>query len=102
MYPQGNVLFYPWFIKNVNFNVRRDVGHISFFERIWCRNGIYKPIDCIKDEFFRFHNVQVMGLLWKEVRTMVHIIPRKVRGGHFFYNFFMKMKYGGTGRIKTT
>ena len=38
----------------------RDIGHVSFFEIILCRNGISKPIDFIMDEVFRLHSILVM------------------------------------------
>ena len=38
---QGDIFFDSWFDRNVNFNGRRDVGHVSFFESIRCRDGIF-------------------------------------------------------------
>ena len=99
---QGDIFFDSWFDRNVNFNGRRNVGHVSFFESIRCRDGIFEPIDCIGNEVFSFHNILVMGLLWEEVCAMVHIIPRKVRVGHGFHNVFIGLEDGKTEGRRVT
>jgi len=98
--PQDDILFDPWFIQNVNFDGKRDGSHVSFFEIIWCTNGDFKPINLTMDEVFGLHNILIMGLLRKVGNTMVHIIPRIIRGGHSFHDLFIVMKDGGGGRKK--
>jgi len=99
---QGDIFFDSWFDRNVNFNGRRDIGHVSFFESIRCRDGIFEPIDFIGNEVFSFHSILVMGLLWEEVCAMVHIIPWKVRVGHGFHNVFIGLEDGKTGGRRIT
>ena len=35
---------------DVDFDGWRDVGHVPFFEGIWCRNGIFKPVNSPMNE----------------------------------------------------
>ena len=58
--------------------------------------------DLTMDEVFRLYIILVMGLLRKEVRMMVHIIPRIIEGGHGFHDVFIRMEDGGTGERETT
>ena len=51
----------------------------------------------MRNEVFGFHNVLVIGLLWKEICAMVHIIPGKVGVGHGFHDFFIRLEDGKTG-----
>jgi len=52
---------------------------------------------------FGFCNILIMSLLWKEVCTMVHIVPRIIMGGHGFHDIIIIMKYGRTlGGRETT
>jgi len=54
------------------------------------------------DELFGFKNIMIMGLLWKEVHTMVHIMPRIIRGGRAYGDVLFRMKYGRTGGRRTS
>lgn len=54
------------------------------------------------DEVFGLHNILAMSFLWKEVRMMVHIIPRIIRDGHIFHDVLIKVEYGKTRARKTT
>ena len=60
---QGDILFYPWFVRNVNFNGRRDISHIAFFKSVKCKDGVFEPIKFIGNEVFRFKGILVMGLV---------------------------------------
>ena len=94
---QCDVFFDSWCGRNVNFDGRRDIGHVSFFESIRCRDGVFEPIDCMGNEVFGFHSVLVMGLLWEEICAMVHIIPGKVGVGHGFHDVFIRLEDGKIG-----
>lgn len=53
---------------------------------------IFEPTQLTMDEVFGFHNLFIMGLLWKEVHMTVHIIAMIIRGGHGFHDVFIKFK----------
>lgn len=56
-------------------------------------------INLSMDEVFVHHIILVIGLPWKEVHTMVHIIPKLIRGVHGLNEVFIIMEDGGTGGI---
>lgn len=54
------------------------------------------------NEVFRFHNIFFMGLLYEDVFSVVHIIPRVASGGHGFHDVFIRVEDGHTGGRNTT
>ena len=84
---KGNIFNHPgggWYIE---FNGWWNVGHVTFFKGVRCRDWIFKQMDTSMDEVFCFDRELVRRsrrLIEDEEGAMVKIIPRIFRSQKLF------------------